>query len=367
MRVAFYSRSDLMTKIGGDTIQILNTKKFLEKDFPIEIFIIDELCNLNNSFDILHVFNIQNQSLVLNAIKRAKDCGVPVVVSTIYWDLSHSIFLEFWYKKIQISFPNYLRFFSGLFSFALKNLPFRKGYLSREYRNNMREILLSCDLLLPNSPEEAVILQQHAGLKVNSEKIHIVPNAIDINFKKNERVGGTISNVKKIALIGRIEPTKNQISLVKALYKNENFEIYFIGKDMDRESFYSRSLRKISEKSKNVNFIEEMENADIFKFLNEVDVHVLPSFRESPGLVSLEALLMGCKIVVSNKKHCPVNYYEFDKVANICDPYNINSIRDAIIESIKDNRDFVSGKYFEKFSYKKAATETFKSYKKIMA
>jgi glycosyltransferase involved in cell wall biosynthesis len=56
-------------------------------------------------------------------------------------------------------------------------------------------------------------------------------------------------------------------------------------------------------------------------------VHVLASWFETTGLVSLEAAMMDCNVVVT-KKGDTVEY--FSDMAYYCEPDDINSIRNAI-------------------------------------
>lgn len=93
---------------------------------------------------------------------------------------------------------------------------------------------------------------------------------------------------------------------------------------------------------------------------------MLPSFRESPGLVTLEALFYGCNIVVSDYKFCPVNYYKFDEVGYICDPYSTKSIESAVLEAYYAPSKVVVQDYFDFFSYKNAAHIIREAYIKLM-
>lgn len=49
----------------------------------------------------------------------------------------------------------------------------------------------------------------------------------------------------------------------------------------------------------NIQYIESVENSKLYQLYKVCKVSVLPSWFETPGLVSLEAAAMGCNIVVS--------------------------------------------------------------------
>ena len=63
-------------------------------------------------------------------------------------------------------------------------------------------------------------------------------------------------------------------------------------------------------------------------------VHALPSWIETCGLVSLEAALAGCNVVVSTAGH-ELEY--FRDLAYYCDPANPASIRRAVVQAIENH------------------------------
>jgi glycosyltransferase involved in cell wall biosynthesis len=117
----------------------------------------------------------------------------------------------------------------------------------------------------------------------------------------------------------------------------------------------------------NVFFLGEIPNKDIHIFYRHALVHVLPSLRESPGLVSLEALANGCKIVVSNNMFAPCDTY-FKGMASFCNPLSAKDIRDKILQEIKTERDSLQNieTIKSQFSWKNTAEETYKAYCSIL-
>ena len=89
----------------------------------------------------------------------------------------------------------------------------------------------------------------------------------------------------------------------------------------------------------------------------------MPSYRESPGLSTLEALWYGCEVVTSSEAFCPVKYYKFDKYAHLCNPNNIVSIKNAILEAFNTKKNTISKDYFDFFSYENVAKLTLEAYK----
>ena len=78
-------------------------------------------------------------------------------------------------------------------------------------------------------------------------------------------------------------------------------------------------------------------------------VFALPSINEGVGLVALEAAMHECNIVITNIGG-PKEYYP-SGLAQLVDPYNIDSIGRAIITALADNetqpklKDFIEKNY----------------------
>ena len=162
-------------------------------------------------------------------------------------------------------------------------------------------------------------------------------------------------------LVARIEPVKNQLNVVRALFKFRH-PVSLSGSG-DR---YFMMLRKLP-KSAGTSFLGEVPNDQVYGFYRRAACHVLPSFRESPGLVSLEALMCNVPIVVSDSRFCPTQYYQFDKYWYICYPYSTLSIRDAVLSAIeKGPKAEVGTDYRYFYSYANVANKTFEVYRSLV-
>src|SRR4030095_5793821 len=69
---------------------------------------------------------------------------------------------------------------------------------------------------------------------------------------------------------------------------------------------------------------------EIYSIMKAARVHVLPSWFETTGLVSLEAAYYGCNLVITNKGD---QEEYFEKNAFYCEPENTNSIKNAILKA----------------------------------
>ena len=88
------------------------------------------------------------------------------------------------------------------------------------------------------------------------------------------------------------------------------------------------------------------------------------SFRESPGLVSLEALSQGCPVVVSDERFAPIyTYFANNDGVEVTNPLNLSSIRSAILKSY-DKSDVKFD--VERFSWVNVANQTYEAYKSLI-
>lgn len=352
MKVAFCMREDYMTNKGGDTFQMLKTKEYLEMKDDIEINIITTPEELNEDFDIVHIFNLQTIELAYIMTMTAKKYGIKIVLSPIIWRFGDAGYVN---KMMRLTHS-----YSITKSFRILGNIFE--YISIHNKLKMKkEILKNADMVLPNSPEEGKILYEQYGVKFNEKT---VPNCIDVAIKGSALE--TSDERKMILQVGRIEPTKNQMAVVLALMNDKDIPLYFIGKQNNRKKFYINKLKKLAKKRGNTYFIEELPPEKLVNYYKTAKVHILPSYRESPGLVTLEALYYGCNIVASSEKYCPVEYYMFNQVGHLCNPYSLKSIRKALLDAYNSPTVEVPEDYFEIFNYKNAAKITREAYEEVL-
>ena len=88
MRVLFYNmRTDSLKNWGGDTTQLRATQQELEK-LGVQVAY-DENLHDPAGHEIVHLFNLQRAENGVELAERAKARGIPVALSTIWWDLSY--------------------------------------------------------------------------------------------------------------------------------------------------------------------------------------------------------------------------------------------------------------------------------------
>ena len=77
--------------------------------------------------------------------------------------------------------------------------------------------------------------------------------------------------------------------------------------------------------------------------------------------------MCGSQIVVSEEKFCPIKYYQFDKYGFVCNPYDVKSIRKAVLEAYNYPKDIsLPEEYIKFFSYENVANMTYEIYDRII-
>jgi len=367
MKVAFCIRSEYDNPLGGDAVQMLKTKKYLEKNFDITIDIVTDSNEISKKYDIVHVFNFSTYKISKKFIQKAIEFKIPVVSSPIYWDYSYSST-----AKLFRLFPN-LQYLNELTINVFRKIILLSGFvfskpvvLSSTFRKNVKWMFEKSSVVAPNSVEEANLLLKWVGLE-DLQKIRVVFNATDVIDNKTI-VDKEIFHKKYllpkdyILQVGRIEFCKNQLNLLYALKNYPGIPIVFVGKVSD--IWYYKKLKKIADKRRNVFFIDAVPHNDINTFYKYAKLHVLLSLRESPGLVNIEALANGCPIVISDERFLPVKTY-FANQPYVVDPLNIKKIKDVVLEAYSNGKNQVPFD-FEKFSWNNVAKQTFDIYKEIL-
>lgn len=381
IKIIFFVRNDFYSQFGGDTVQVEKTRQFLLQKFNLDIKIICDngKVNIDEDFDILHVWGINASPFLDKILENAKKNKKKIILSSIYWDVSHSLFLKYFIGPVLNNnlFP-FLEKCNKLFEYLIM-IPvaaivpkYRKKtcYIcgSKKFKKYRRSSISASDYIIPNSDEEGELLCKDIDLPYDKvkDKFISIPNAVDtskLDYECNEKILSQLDNF--VIQAAGIEPLKNQLSVVKALMQEKEIPIVFAG--AIRNEKYYNVIKKLADKRGNVYFTGRIDEKQLFDLYKRAHVHVLASFRESPGLVTIEALMNDCQIVVSEEKYCPLKYYKFDEYGFVCNPYDIKSIKKAILNSYKQPKKInLSEKYYQFFSYNNVADMTFDVYKKVL-
>ncbi|MEI8278329.1 MAG: glycosyltransferase family 4 protein [Bacteroidota bacterium] len=358
LKVAFISRSTLFSSPGGDSTQLEMTAKCLRAlGVTVDIYISGQVVNYSE-YNLLHFFNIIRPADIITHIDRT---DTPFVVSTIF--VQYGEYEKKARKGIGGIVSNLLpeNTIEYVKVIARRVLNGEKigsyKYLLWGHKRSIQYIARKAACLLPNSHNE---YRRFAAMYNIERPYRFVPNGVDSNIVN--KVYTPIATYKgAVICMGRIEGRKNQLSLIRAL-KNTALRLFIHGKPSPNNMAYFDLCK--AEATENIHISEWLQDEELYAVYSSAKVHCLPSYFETTGLSSLEAAVMGCNIVVTDKGD--TNEY-FEGYAWFCDPDDTASIRKAVEDAHKApyNQSFRE-KILSDYTWEKAAAETLIVYKQVL-
>lgn len=357
MKVAFIVRSTLFTIKGGDTCQVVQTAGNLQRQgIPVDIKLTRETIDYRQ-YSLLHFFNITRPADILRHSSRTQ---VPYVLSPVLIDYSgfdrtnRKGLSGFLFRFLSAGKAEYLKAVARWINGTDPAMVL--AYLWQGQQRSIEQILQKCALLLPNSSLEQ---QQLASQYKDSPGHAIVPNGVDDQlFAYNSQLA---KDPDLVLCVARIEGIKNQLTLIKAL-NNTRYKLLLIGSPAPNQLAYYRTCRAIA--ASNITFIDHLPQEKLVPYYQQAAVHVLPSWFETCGLSSLEAGVMGCNIVVTEKGY--TREY-FENHAFYCDPASPGSIRQAIEQAARAPFPAaLRNKIHTQYTWHKAAEKTLAAYQQVL-
>lgn len=322
---------------GGGETQTINTMKYL-KEMGVDVEYYD-LWNKDYKCDILHIFGCHDWLYKWASLAKQKD--IKIALSTIA------------YSKAKMTLKR------RLYDMFDNCLP-----LDTTYRLN-RKLIQVADVLLPNSAEEGRYLDEMLGA---SNKVkRVIPNATDLRYKNGNPAEAIKAYGFKdyVLCVGKIEPRKNQMQLVKAL-AGTDIPLIVLGSYIPNVKSYYDEVLKIIERNKNMKHIEylPMDSDMLSSLYAGAKVHVLLGQNETPGIVNLEAGLAGANLVVGDC--APVREYLKD-YALYADYKSVEDCKKKILEAYESPRNVELSAFIEQnYTWKVVAEKTLSAYQMIL-
>lgn len=322
---------------GGGETQTINTMNYVKKS-GVDIGYYD-FWDKNYECDIVHIFGCHHW--LYQWALLAKQKGMKIALSTIA------------YTKEKMSLKR------RLYDYFDKMLP-----LDTSYRMTRKLIQIS-DVLLPNSYEEEIYLKEVLGAK--NKHIQVIPNAADIRYKYGDKkVFRETYNIDNYVLcVGKIEPRKNQLNLVKAL-ENTDIPLVLVGSYIPNEKWYYDEVLNIVKRNSNMMHIEYFpyDSELLASAYRNAKVHVLLGRNETPGIVNLEAGLAGANLVVGDC--APVREYLKDH-ALYCNYNSLSDICSKVTEAYNCDRNNLTSKFIEEnYTWDIVAEKTIEAYNYVL-
>lgn len=358
MRVAFLARATLFSDRGGDTMQIEKTAEGLRKlGVDVDVFSIDQSFEYLN-YDLLHLFNVIRPADFLNYSEQNK---VPFVLSTIYVNYAEadkSTRKDLVGKLSRIIGANSMEYLKVIARWIKNGEQIRNlNYLLLGHKSSVKQLLIRAKLLLPNSHSEMRRIEADYNIK---NDYRAIPNAVNASLFEDE--ASTPWQLRKgVICVGRIEPRKNQLNLIKAL-SGKDIELLIIGKAGVNHTNYVRACKAAA--GSNVKFLSQLPFDQLIHYFKTARVHVLPSWFETTGLSSLEAAALGCNVVVTTKGDTE-EYFQKD--AWYCNPADIKNIENVVMDAYNAEQNQNLAQRIQKdYVWDITAKKTLDAYKEVL-
>ncbi len=364
---------------GGDSVQINETgKRLAQRGWHVAQLQSDKPDP--RDWDLVHIFNSRCVESLKQQLACCQAANIPVVLSPIWITIPRAIWgsrcaLQALSAVIQAGQPDDHPFMNQLRDRQLIFQDDKSGtQITAEgshdgdpYRvKELKGLIKTVDALLPNSYLELQAVR--SDLNWNSNRFRIAHYGVNPRifldadpkpFREESGIRGPF-----VLQAGRIEPAKNQAMLCWAL-RNSNLPIVLIG-STENWPDYAKLCKEIC--GDRLTIIDHMPQELLASAYAASSTHVLCSWMETCGLVSLEAALAGAPIVASTFGH-ELEYLETN--AWYADPGNAENIRESVESAIEEGRESkkvheLKQRILERFNWERTTTETEYLYQEIL-
>ena len=180
---------------------------------------------------------------------------------------------------------------------------------------------------------------------ISPEKIDVAYNGASDEFSPitNEKVISTrarwSNNNPYFLFVGALQPRKNLGRLLKAFdyFKTEtasNYKLLIVGEAY----FWSEEMKKVYAQMKYKNeviFCGHIQKEELVELMGSAEALTFVSYYEGFGIPIVEAMKCGCPVLVGNQTASPEIAGD---AALICNPFDIESIKDALIQLSNDEK-----------------------------
>lgn len=344
IKVAFFAYPSAFQNIGGGEILLLKTKEYLEKE-GVFCKLFDMWNDKLSDFDILHVIGTVKDALGL--MQTAKNKGLKIVIDPVFFS----------------TFERAMHEHGGIVRKTIACARHLTKVVVPYFPSSRRKMMLLADTVIPNSYVE--LKQLERLFAIPEKKMHVIPNCVDPDFEfGDENLFTSKFKTRDFILsVGRIEPRKNQLNLIRAL-KGSKSPLVIIGDPVSDYMDYFEECKRAGDGK--VLFIGRIDHADpmLKSAYKACKCFVSQGWFETPGLVALEAALSGANIATTNKG-CTIEY--FRDFAEYFSPSDIAGIRGAVDNSLRREKNNDFAKHIKKnFLWSIAAKKNIDIYNRVL-
>ncbi len=366
-------RIELMDVGGGDKVQIENTASELRK-LGVEVDIATKVIKDLSKYDLVHIFQLDWTPETYFYAREAHKQHKPIVLSPIHHSLKE---VKEYDSKYAYGFRRVSRL---LFKDQHHRDTFKNVYRAlfdtrklfptlysvfKGLKNMHISALKFSNVVLVQTEAEAKDLISTYGVNIKWEKVH---NGVSDSFLTLNNLQNIVGETDYIVCVGRIEPRKNNLSIIEAVKELRNetkkdIKLVFVGtKSTKKHMEYIYLFDKALHENSWIKYLGKVDYSLMPSIYKYAKVSVSASWFETTGLTSLEALFCETNAVAAGER---AREYLQDLVS-YCDPSSIGSIKKALKNEYFADRPKVSSQMKKNYTWKTAAQETFEVYNSLV-
>jgi len=268
-------------RLGGDQLQIEESARF-GRTMGYDVRVVTRASAvLPQTEDRVHLFNIQRSLDWGDLPERTLAAGARLLVSPLFHPL------ETYHREGR----------RGLGRLLAQVVPdadrfARLRWQGRNATARATAVLGLAELVLLSHDSEADLIHQHFGLRLGQDQQRVVPVAVPAGVESPERSELPVGDF--VLCAGRVEPLKNS-EMVGRVCAELGFPLVFAGPGPG-----ARHLGYVRQSLHGAAWLGPLAYPNLRQAMGAARVHVLASWTEVVGRVSLEAALGGAAVVLSD-------------------------------------------------------------------
>ncbi len=378
MKVVIPLRVDAYDKPGGDVVHAEKIMASLTK-LGVEVAMTTDLKPDLSGVDLVHLFNMDWVRDPLMQARHAYRYQVPIVLTPIHHSFREIDGFErqerYGLRRLtNIVLRSYEQRETAKNIYrAFVELDRRKwwgtlGLLKQGLTAQYQELLSLATVVMPNTYLEEAELEREFGVEMETV---VVPAGVDPNFLNatadwlNHNYPEVLARLGSdfVAMVGRIEPRKNQLRVIEALAVAK-IPLLLVGDFNPHHFEYSWRVQQALLKNKQTVHLESIPHQHIGSVYASCKVHLLASWFETTGLVNLEAALAGATVVSTNKGF---GKEYLAQQAILVDPARSESILCGVEKGLREGRnDKLQAHILQNYTWDIVGEQTLAVYQKVL-
>jgi glycosyltransferase involved in cell wall biosynthesis/GT2 family glycosyltransferase len=358
LRVLIQNRPEALAAPGGDTVVMRELYGSLRAR-DVEVDVAAGSANLKG-VDLVHLLNLTVSQVAGEVAGNARGQHVPYVVTTLFEDWPR--FMDKAAATLSL-FREYIRSGKNLRLFdeglrALRNMP--PG--PRAGRDDV--VRHAAGLFVCGESEARLLAEAFPGA---ADRTHVIKFGVRLPRQAEDDEKALVRQWlgfdRYLICCGRLETRKNQLMLLKAL-EDSDVPLVLASSGFSCQPAYAQLILNYGRRAP-VRIVGRIGSQLLYNLMAAASAHVLPSWFELPGLVTLEAAAAGTALVASEWGAIG-DYLPLDHV-HLCRPDDPDSIRAAVDQAMAHGPRPDTRSLVEQYTWESFGEATLTAYDRILA